>query len=192
MPIETLPTDLQQTIAAITRNEGKVDQTVKGLSAEQLNWQPNDGKGWSILQCLDHLTLSNQKYLGAMWPALRSADPRRSPRKEPYTPGLIARLFVWSLEPPVKFKAPAPNALAPKSSGDPGEVLAAWEKTHEDIRAFVNEAAGFDLNLLTMRNPLVNQLTLSLGTALAVIPAHERRHIWQAGKVRASLDAAKR
>lgn len=190
MSIEALPHDLQQVITALAANEENAQKVMAGLSPAQLNWQPRGGKSWSILQCLEHLSLGHAKYLDGMWPILRTADPKKFPRRGDFSPGIFGRMFLAILEPPPRFKAPAPAPIQPASSGKPVEVLAAWLGSHASIREFARAAAPYNLADLTMRNPFVPLVSVSLGTALQILVTHDRRHVWQAAEVRKALDAA--
>jgi hypothetical protein len=52
------------------------------------------------------------------------------------------------------------------------------------VRVFLRENEELDLAKIGFRNPFVPVIRFSLATGLHVIPAHERRHLWQAWRVR--------
>ena len=189
MTPEMLPPDLRQVLADVAKNEADAEKVVAGLSTAQLNWRPNEGKSWSILQCLEHLRLANTRYLDAMRPVVRKSDSARCPRRGPISPSLFGRIFVGALEPPVKLKGPAPGMIQPDSTLDPERVVSAWKNTHQSIRELAISAAALDLNALEMTNPFVKQLNVNLGTAFLILAAHGRRHVWQAARVRDLLSA---
>ncbi len=56
-----------------------------------------------------------------------------------------------------------------------------------DVHAFLRGHADLDLAGIRFPNPLVRGVRFSLATGLHVIAAHERRHLWQAWKVRRML-----
>jgi hypothetical protein len=74
-------------------------------------------------------------------------------------------------------------------SVDPANVRAALLKTHSGMRALIREASGLDLNRIVFPNPFFRPMPLRVGTALLIVPAHERRHIWQANNVRKALES---
>ena len=41
----------------------------ESLTPRQLNWKPSPAE-WSVGQCLEHLSIANEVYMGAMAPAL--------------------------------------------------------------------------------------------------------------------------
>jgi len=56
-------------------------------------------------------------------------------------------------------------------------------------RTFLRNYADIDLAGVRFPNPLVRGVRFSLATGLHVIVAHERRHLWQARRVREALAA---
>jgi hypothetical protein len=59
--------------------------------------------------------------------------------------------------------------------------FAQWQdRLEERVRA----ADGLDLRRARQRSPVFPLVKWSLGTMLALVLAHERRHIWQARQVR--------
>jgi hypothetical protein len=55
------------------------------------------------------------------------------------------------------------------------------------LRKLTAAARGLDPGRVMLRNPFFSAVRMKLGTALLILPAHERRHLWQAGNVRAVL-----
>jgi len=189
--MSALPTDLQQALTDLAKNEADVKKLMNGLSAAQLNWQPRNGKGWSILQCLEHLTLANKHYLDQMEPAIQRARPEHKGWKGPFAPGGFIRFFTGTvLEPPAKFKIPAPPQIMPPSKGDPDQVLSAWLKSHDRMRTFIQTGQNYDLNSILMPNPLIKQIKMKVASAMLIMTTHERRHIWQAGNVLNAMQSA--
>jgi hypothetical protein len=62
--------------------------------------------------------------------------------------------------------------------------MAAFLASQEAVRTFLRTYAGIDLAGTRFRNPFVRWIRFSLATGLHVIAAHERRHLWQAQRVR--------
>ena len=96
-----------------------------------------------------------------------------------------------SLEPPVKLalKMRAPRLIRPSPAPALADALAAYLRWHDEAAAFVRDHADLDLARILFPNPFVKGLRFSLATGVHVIAAHERRHLWQARRVR---DAAER
>ncbi len=66
------------------------------------------------------------------------------------------------------------------------EVWPEFVRFHSHVRAAIASMADVDLNAATFPNPFVpgGLVRMRVGTALRVVAAHERRHLWQAWRVR--------
>jgi hypothetical protein len=51
------------------------------------------------------------------------------------------------------------------------------------VRQMIAAAADVDINRATLPNPFLGIVRMRVSTALLVIPAHDRRHLWQAEQV---------
>ena len=67
--------DLQQLLDELDALDRAVDILVAPLSDAQFFWQPNEGRSWSIAQCLEHLAVANTLYADGI--AARAADRSR-------------------------------------------------------------------------------------------------------------------
>jgi hypothetical protein len=186
-----LPDELARLESALDAAERDARQLVEGLSEREGTWRADPGS-WSIAECLDHLATANRVYLGAMRPSAESARNRGQLRRHPALPGMLGGLFVWSLEPPPRrlSRMKAPRAIQPRPSPPLGDAFAAFLTSQSDVRAFLHEYAGIDLAGVTFPNPFIKGLRFSLATGLHVIPAHERRHLWQARRIEQAVRAA--
>jgi hypothetical protein len=179
--------DLGRILADLQSNEVALTDVTAGLSDAELRWQPDNGRGWSILQCVEHLALTNASYTAAMGETLRSPKAANCAGRGDIRPSAAGALFLKKLEPPVKTKVRAPRPLIPTVDKTTTDVLSAFARTHQQIRDLIGTAARLDLNRLRFRNPFLPILRLRVGTAFLIMPAHERRHLWQAKNVRAAV-----
>ena len=174
---------------AFALNEQDARTLVSGLNEKQGTWHPQAGS-WSIAECLDHLATGNRVYLGAMRaPAERAlAEGRR--RRAPALPGVVGGCFVRSLEPPVKtiFKMRAPRHIRPRSSPPLGHALEQFLSSQRDVVTFLRKYSDIDLAGVVFPNPFIRGVRFSLATGLHVLAAHERRHLWQAWRVRRAAE----
>jgi len=166
-------------IAELDRQSAQAQSLAGGLSDAALNWQPNGGKGWSVLQCLDHLAIMNAKYVKALGEAVANNEDQLEPRKKPIQPsGWFTRWFVSTEEPPPKFKLPAPKQLAPPSALT-GAVVEEFRELQKQLADFLRQWGDADLNDLQVKNPLA-PIQLKADTVLLLVSYHNRRHLWQA------------
>jgi len=166
---------------------------VNGLSEAQGTWRAHPGS-WSVAECLDHLATANRVYLHAMRPAAARALTEGRRRRGPARPGVIGGWFVRSLEPPVKalLKLKAPGKIRPRPSPPLGDAMDAFVASQRDVMAFLREYADIDLAGVLFPNPFITGVRFSLATGLHVLAAHERRHLWQAWRVRRDAEQGER
>ena len=177
--------DIATLTAALDAIEQDTRRLVDGLTDEQGGRPPEPGS-WSVAECLDHLAVGNEIYLKAMIGPAEEARARGRRRRGPATPGLIGGWFAWILEPPVnrRFRTKAPANIAPRQAPPLSDAAPRFFASHEAIRQFVRDFADLDLAGVTFPNPFVPGVRFSLASALHILAAHERRHIWQAWNVR--------
>jgi hypothetical protein len=165
---------------------------VEDLAEERGCWHAK-ASSWSVAQCLDHLATTNQVYLGAMKePAVRARAAGRL-RRSPALPGLVGRWFATKMEPPVKapFKMRATRNIRPGTSPSLGDAFGRFLASQNEIRNYLSTNADLDLAGIQFPNPLVRGIRFSLATGLHVIAAHERRHLWQAWRVRRAAESGR-
>lgn len=179
---------LEDQLSAI---ELDAERLVAGLSGDQGVRRPATGS-WSVAECLDHLAKSNRVYLDAMVDPARQAREQNRYRRGPATPGFIGGWFAKTLEPPVNARFPAPRKLIPDAAPPLVEASGRFLAAHCDVRTFLESHADLDLGEIRFPNPLLPGVRFSLATGLHVIAAHERRHLWQAWRVRQAINSTTR
>jgi hypothetical protein len=181
----SIPPELRQLEVDLDAIERDAHGLVAGLTDEAARWRERPDS-WSVAECLDHLATANRVYLAAMQPAALRASEQDRHRRGPALPGMVGRLFIKALEPPVRalFRMKAPRKIRPRSSPPLAETLASFLASHQAVRAFVGANANLDLAGVGFPNPFLPGVRFSLATGLFVIAAHERRHLWQAWRVR--------
>jgi hypothetical protein len=187
---QNLP-DIQALEEAYDATERDARAIVAGLTEELGGWRAESGS-WSVAECLDHLAISNRVYLEVMEPAAAQALAQGSSRRGPARPGLLGGWFVRSLEPPVspRFRGKAPKKIVPRRAPSLRDAAADFFASKQEVRAFLRRYAHIDLNGVRFPNPFVRGIRFSLATGLHVLAAHERRHLWQAGRVREAAERA--
>ncbi|HEX4489224.1 MAG TPA: DinB family protein [Terriglobales bacterium] len=180
-----LPTDLRSLEVQLDEAEHDAHSLVADLSEEQGAWRAS-ADSWSVSQCLDHLTASSRVYLEVMQPIIGRARELGKLRRRPALPGPLGRWLVSKIEPPVKgfVRAKAPTSIQPRGDLPLSEAFGGYLKSHDEVRRFLRENADLDLASIRFSNPFVKGLRFSVATGLYIIPAHERRHLWQAWRVR--------
>jgi DinB superfamily len=158
---------------------------VAGLTDAHGAWRPQP-HAWSVAECFDHLATGNRVYLGAMQPSAARGRSDGRQRRGPAEPGVIGGWFVKFLEPPARtgLRTKAPRAIRPRTAPALADASASFFASHGEVRAFLRDYADIDLARVRFPNPFIRGVRFSLATGLHVIAAHERRHLWQAWRVR--------
>jgi hypothetical protein len=183
--------EIESLAGALDAAERDARALVTGLTEQVGTWRAGEGS-WSVAECLDHLATSNRIYLRAMATVSERALARGRMRRGPARPGLIGGWFVRTLEPPVRprLKMKAPKSIRPRQGPSLDDASRQFFASQNEVRAFLQRFANIDLAGVRFPNPFIRGLRFSIATGLHVIGAHERRHLWQAWRVRQAAERA--
>jgi hypothetical protein len=175
--------DLQRLVDALDAVDRATERLVAPLTEEQFFWQPNEGRSWSVAQCLEHLAIANALYGKAVAKGIEAARARGLTGGDPIELPFFGGLFVRSMEPPVKRRFRAPGKIVPRTTTTRDEIMRAFAEGHAILRDVIRAAAEVDVNRGRFANPFLGFIRWTIGTGLSVGPAHDRRHVWQAENV---------
>jgi hypothetical protein len=183
--------DIESIAEALKATERDARALVEGLTEQAGTWRA-DNASWSVAECLDHLATGNRVYVRAMNPSGERALAQGRRRSGPARPGIVGGWFVRTLEPPVRprFKMKAPKSIRPRQAPSLGDAAAQFFASQHEVREFLARFADIDLAGVRFANPFIRGIRFSLATGLHVIAAHERRHLWQAWRVREAAERA--
>src|SRR5262245_56625527 len=108
-----LTPDRQALMAELARLAFEASQIASPLDDARFHWQPDDGKGWSVGQCIEHLVRANRVYLDALEEAARAAQHAGTCDPTPLVPGRLGQWFLDSLEPEHGPRLNAPKKIVP-------------------------------------------------------------------------------
>jgi hypothetical protein len=157
------------------------DALVAALTDEQFTWQPAPN-AWSIAHCIDHLNATARSYLPALDDGIADAIRLGLYAEGPFAYNWIGRAFVWSMEPPPRFRAKAPAAFQPAPARPRAEIMAGFRAYQVQYVDRLRRADGLDLATARVSSPVARWLRMPLGSGFALQVAHSRRHLWQARK----------
>jgi len=172
--------DLEGCLVQVAASKAWFARRVLPLSLEQLRWRPEPHR-WSIAECLDHLNITLALYLPKIDHAIGFG--RGVGRVlDQFSPGpeLEALRLV---EPPVWVRTLAPPAILPAAAVDPDRLVEQFHCTRDRYAETVGRAFRLDLSGIVIAEPLYPRISSVRGT-LALLAAHDRRHIWQAEQIR--------
>ena len=180
-----LPADVADYISRLSDADTRARQLLAGVTDRQANWRPDNGAAWSIAACLEHMAITNNSYLAA----LQDSVHRAKSGHVPFAPaGWFSRYFLKKAEPPVTIKIKAPAKIQPPDNINPAEALAHFVASNEAVSQFAASTAGLNLGGVRFKNPFIRGLNFTIATGLLIIAAHNRRHLWQADRVRQARD----
>jgi hypothetical protein len=167
-----------------------VEALLDGLSREQFNWQPDQGRRWSIAQNIDHLTRGNREYAGPLEGAIGRARPRAD--RVPGVPNWFGAWFAGQMEPQAGRKLKAPSKIVPGANLDPIDARMAFDASVDRMKELLDRAWPVQLSRTRFRNPFLKGLPVfNVASAFLIVLAHMRRHVAQAAAVRQRPDFPK-
>jgi uncharacterized damage-inducible protein DinB len=154
-------------------------ELLASLSEEQFNWSPRPGV-WSVAQCIDHLNVTGRIYGAAIDEKIAEGRAQQRFSKGPFRHKWLDKLFVRTLEPPVKQRFKAPGQFAPQADQPLDRVSAEFMQVQEQFLERLQNANGLDLRRIKVTSPITRLLKMTLLGVFWMVVAHERRHLWQA------------
>ena len=183
MPATDLCPELAKMSADMRQNMASAREALLGLDDERFNWRPADGV-WSMAQCLAHLNVVNRTDVAMLREVVAEGWRRRRTGDGPYRYGFLSRYFIASMEPPPRRRFRAPRMYVPGEQSALQSTLDEYESISSRLLEIMESANGLDLARVRTPMPAVRWLSMPLGARLALINAHDRRHLWQAAQVR--------
>jgi hypothetical protein len=172
-------------ISELNAADNRAIALAKALTPQQLNWRRRPDK-WSVGQCLEHLYITNEVYLGPMSTSLKGRQPGVV---QEIVPGWLGRWFIRNyIEPSSKMKrVRAPRKIRPGSQIEPS-VLDRLLISNHTARQLIHRAKNYDVNRIRFRNPFIPVIHFSVGTGFEILSKHQQRHLLQAERIRDSVE----
>jgi hypothetical protein len=167
-----------------TAHTRKLAETVDEAQFQQ---RPATG-AWSIAECLAHLNLTTRAYLPLIDEALKSSQGPQLPVTHRYRRDLKGWLLGWAMEPPFRMKIKTTAPFVPSSTQNRQEITAEFEALQNGLAQRVADVNGCDLGKIKLASPFDSRMKYNLYACLRIIPAHQRRHLWQADNVLAQVN----
>jgi hypothetical protein len=147
-------------------------------------------ESWSAAECFAHLNLSVDPYFPVWERELDPARPNNRTEKNTYRLDFWGVMLVWMLEPPPKFRFPAPRKSQPVSIGEPDKILPGFLDRQGRIMEAIQQARGIAIDKIKIVSPFDARVHYSIWSSFCVNASHERRHLWQAERAVQSLASA--
>jgi hypothetical protein len=186
MNVASIPSALNSELAGDVQQIAQIREQaatlLRGVSDAQYNWRPEPGR-WSMAQCVSHIVITDEIYVPVLENCIADARKKGLVGDGPFHHGAIGNWFVRSMDAPAKKRFKNPKMITPPPEQPLAKGLADFNAVHDRLLAVVHQASGVDLGRAKFRSPFLKVMRFSLGQGLAVMLAHARRHLWQAGEV---------
>ncbi len=141
-------------------------------------------KAWSPAECIIHLNKTSEMALPKLREAVRNAQSQNWLSDGPYSLDLVGKVLLRFTEPPYKLRAPSPAAFVPTGVEPSANVLRKFEELQREMINVVEASNGLALTRIRIPWPVYVRLRYNMFASLKMIPAHQRRHLWQAANLR--------
>jgi uncharacterized damage-inducible protein DinB len=172
------PEEKSELLSVLDATHRDVHAAVEGLEDREASLNPAPGR-WSVLECLEHITIVEQRFLGRLQNAKRADSPDIDKDREAT---LLERVADRSKT------AQAPETVRPSGRFTGlSQALAAFDATRAETKSFA-ETCQTDLYFLAEAHPRFGPLN---GYEFVLLMAgHVRRHTAQIREIRAALAGA--
>jgi len=154
------------------------EQLMKSHAEADLVKRPRN-QGWSIAECIQHLTSTTQLYLPILDSSLQGAPTGSGAYKMDWK----GRMLKWVLEPPYRTKAKTLPNLEPKIA-DVRRIVPDFLASQQQLFEAMGQWKGRALDKVFITSPFNKKLRYNIFSLFNIVAAHQRRHLWQAQRVK--------
>lgn len=140
---------------------------------------------WSPAECVEHLNLTTRAFLPLLDAALDAARQLDAPRPARYRHDPLGWLLWRMMGPPVRIRARTPAPFVPVPRAEPAASLADFDHLQDDLLRRTAAADGLPIDRVRVPSPFSARASYTAYSALAILPRHQQRHLWQAERATA-------
>ncbi|WP_339699864.1 DinB family protein [uncultured Roseivirga sp.] len=163
----------------------RVENLAQNLDEKTLN-QPEAEDKWSMLQCIEHITLATAVYVKNFSEKLNGQQlPAATDNYKGHWKGkMFAKMNAPKPEGEIPMKLKTFKFLEPKSQLNSNTVMAEFKQVHEQMIALVEKSRAVNIDRIKVPTALGSMVKLRLGEALRFIVAHTQRHLVQLERIK--------
>ena len=114
--------------------------------------------------------------------ALAAPDKRPVNTAHQYKADVLGRFLAWLLDPPFRTKTKTTKPFEPIAVTTKTAVITEFEQLQGALLERVRRCDGRDLERMKVVSPFNASARYNLYSALIILCAHQRRHLWQADR----------
>jgi hypothetical protein len=170
---------LEDIVREFEAASARLDRLRNALAPEAWSRRPAPEK-WSPGECVAHLNLTSAAFV----PLLRQGldECRRSGRAAGgrYRRDLFGWLLWRMLSVPGRFKSRTTAPFVPSGDRPAGDLAAEFERLQTEQIALTRASDGLPIDRVKIVSPFDARVRYNVFAALAILPRHQHRHLWQA------------
>lgn len=176
------PSQLEALEAELDEATARAHRLVAGLGPDGWTRRPAPER-WSVGEQLVHLNLASRAYLPLIRDAIAQARERGLTGNGPFRRDFFGWLLGKMIEPPVRIRVKTTAQFVPQAAlPPPEEGMREFDALQEEVKAALRDARGLALDRVDVTSPFDSRVRYNLYSALRLIPAHQRHHLWLAEK----------
>jgi DinB family protein len=164
----------------------RAHQVTEGVPPSAWSTRPASG-GWCIGECLMHLNLTSERFVPLLDEGLRALRSRGLPADARLRRDLVGFVLSWMMEPPVRVRISTLPPFRPAQIDPVADVLERFDYLQGELVVRLERGAGLALDRQQVVSPFNARIRYNVYSAFCILAAHQRRHLWQAGRVRAEI-----
>jgi len=181
-----LPPQVSRLKAEFLAASEKAAALVRSSRADRLTARPAPDR-WSAVECLIHLNLTSKQYVPLIHSAIQQARQEGKTSPGPFRLDWKGRMLAWFLEPPYRMRGKTSPRAIPDRPRPPEPVLEEFTALNRQLMELLEDSSSVAMSNIRVTSPFNAKVTYNLYSTFHVVAAHERRHLWQAGKALDSL-----
>lgn len=149
------------------------------VPADKWAQRPSEGS-WSVAECVAHLNLTSEAYVGRMREAVTRGRAAGGRVPAHYRRDLLGWLVWRAVRPETKAKIKTTAAFVGTSDTPAAQLVAEFDRYQREFTDLLRQGDGLPLNRLKIVSPFGPALKYSVYSAFTILPAHQHRHLQQA------------
>jgi DinB superfamily len=141
---------------------------------------------WSPSEYFLHLNKTSEVYLPQFRDLIETARKNQLLYRTPYQRDFVGRVMCWIVEPPAKVRVKTSPGFVPSENHSKEAVLSEFDRLQSEMIGLYSEADDLNLAAIRVVSPFNSLIKYNLYSAFSIVPAHQRRHLWQVKQLSAA------